>query len=211
MLTHLQFPYALFALPATLEAQWDSPAFAPYKAAFPAEHSTSPSALAAHVRDLMSRDVKVSYLKSLQGYLWEAGYASGALRAPLFADVAPRIAAWRAGGARVIIYSSGSVAAQRLLFRHTAGEPADLTPQMADFFDTVNAGPKTEAASYARIAARHADVPAAEWLFLSDNVAEVEAAQQAGMQSVVVERPGNAELGEEARRRHRVVRNFDEL
>lgn len=211
-----QFPYALEALPETLKNEWDSPEFAPYRAAFPAEHAGSPAALEAHVRDLTSRDVKASYLKSLQGRLWEAGYESGALRAPLFADVPPRLAAWRRNGVRVIIYSSGSVAAQKLLFRHTDADggdfaAGDITPAIADYFDTVNAGPKTEASSYAKIAARHADVPVGEWLFLSDNVREVEAAKEAGMQSFVVERPGNAELSEEARNRHRVIRSFDEL
>lgn len=161
----------------------------------------------------MSRDVKISYLKSLQGYLWESGYKNGELKAPLFPDVAPKIASWRKGddAVQIMIYSSGSVAAQKLLFRHTNWEPADLTPEITDFFDTVNAGPKTEASSYRKIASKHADIPVSEWLFLSDNVKEVEAAKEAGMQSVVVERPGNAELLEEARRRHRVIRSFDEL
>ena len=160
----------------------------------------------------MSRDVKVSYLKALQGHLWQAGYASGSLRAPLFPDVAPALAAWRAAGAQVMIYSSGSVAAQKLLFRHTDGEPADLTGGIADYFDTVNAGPKTERRSYEVIASRHPECgPVGGWLFLSDNEREVAAAKEAGMQSVVVDRPGNAEVGAEERRVHRVVRSFGEL
>ncbi|KAL2022287.1 hypothetical protein VTK56DRAFT_5685 [Thermocarpiscus australiensis] len=205
------FPYALEALPNTLKTQWDSPEFAQYRDAFPREYAASQEAFTEHVRDLMARDVKIPYLKSLQGYLWESGYKNGELKAPLFQDVAPKIAAWRRDGVQVMIYSSGSVAAQKLLFRHTNGEPADLTPEIADFFDTVNAGPKTEPSSYARIASEHADVPASEWLFLSDNVREVEAAKQAGMQSFVVERPGNADLSEEARQKHRVIKSFDEL
>jgi enolase-phosphatase E1 len=183
------------------------------------------------VRDLMARDVKIAYLKALQGYLWEAGYASGALRAPLFADVAPKVREWTSsssssgtgdgagddgkgeggGGARVMIYSSGSVPAQKLLFRHTNGEPADLTGSITDYFDTVNAGPKTERASYERIAAKYPEVPVAEWLFLSDNVREVEAAREAGMRACVVQRPGNAELAEDVRGRLEVVESFEEL
>lgn len=161
--------------------------------------------------DLMSRDVKVSYLKSLQGYLWETGYHNGQLKAPLFPDVGPKFASWTQDGVRIIIYSSGSVAAQKLLFKHTNGDPADLTPAIADYFDTVNAGLKAEASSYDKIAAQHADIPADEWLFLSDNVKEVEAAKRAGMQSFVVQRPGNAELPEGAREQHRVVESFAEL
>jgi enolase-phosphatase E1 len=162
----------------------------------------------------MSRDVKIAYLKSLQGYLWQAGYASGALKAPLFPDVAPQIAAWiERDGAKVMIYSSGSVAAQKLLFKHTNGEEplADLTGVISDYFDTVNAGPKTEPASYEKIAGKYPEVPVGEWLFLSDNVREVEAARAAGMQSCVVERPGNAEVSAEERGRNRVVRSFAEL
>lgn len=224
-----QFPYALSALPTTLEQEWSSPSFARYRDAFPPEHAGSPAALEAHVRDLMSRDVKIAYLKSLQGYLWENGYASGALKAPLFPDVVPRIRQWAAtrststsegagddAGSEekgsVMIYSSGSVPAQKLLFKYTntADEP-DLTGYLADYFDTVNAGPKQEAASYTRIAAAHPEVPVGRWLFLSDNVREVEAALEAGMQSYVVVRPGNAPLTPEEEARHRVVRSFEEI
>ena len=118
----------------------------------------------------MSRDVKASYLKSLQGYLWEKGYRTGQLKAPLFPDVAGHMASWRKDRIRVMIYSSGSVPAQKLLFRHTNGTPPDLTPLITDFFDTVNAGPKMEAASYEKIANKYKRYPTGEWLFLSDNV-----------------------------------------
>ncbi|KAK4223708.1 enolase-phosphatase E1 [Podospora fimiseda] len=161
----------------------------------------------------MSQDLKISYLKSLQGYLWESGYKFGELKSPLFPDVTPKLAAWRnEQGAKLMIYSSGSVAAQKLLFRHTDGEPSDLTAWLDDYFDTVNAGPKTEAASYTKIVGHHPELGSAgDWLFLSDNVKEVEAAKQAGLQSIIVERPGNAELSEEARAKHRVVTSFDQI
>lgn len=164
-----------------------------------------------HVKDLMSRDVKISYLKSLQGYLWETGYRNGELRAPLFPDVAPKFSSWTKEGVCIIIYSSGSVAAQKLLFAHTNGDTADLMPMIANYFDTVNAGLKTEPASYKKIVSSYPQHPSHEWLFLSDNVKEVEAAKQAGMQSFIVERPGNAELSEETRAQHRVIKSFEEL
>jgi enolase-phosphatase E1 len=208
----VQFPYALRALPETLRTKWDSPEFAQYRNAFPAEHSSSPEALEAHVQNLMSRDVKISYLKSLQGYLWEAGYRTGEIKSPLFPDVAPKFKSWTEEGKQIVIYSSGSVAAQKLLFRHTNGEPADLTPVIADYFDTVNAGPKMEAASYEKIMSQHpvSDGPSG-WLFLSDNVKEVEAAKAAGMQSFVVQRPGNAPLPEGTEAKHKVISDFTEL
>jgi enolase-phosphatase E1 len=198
-------------LPETLRSKWDEPEFAQYRDAFPPEHSTSPAALADHARDLMSRDVKIAYLKSLQGYLWENGYATGEIKAPLFPDVAPKLASWHGEGKPIMIYSSGSVPAQKLLFRYTNGDPSDLIPLLTDFFDTVNAGPKMEASSYEKIQAKHPEYPFDEWLFLSDNVKEVEAAKQAGMQSYIVERAGNAELSPEARTQHRVITSLDEI
>ncbi|KAI0377800.1 enolase-phosphatase E1 [Hypomontagnella monticulosa] len=206
------FPYALRVLPETLKTQWNNPAFAKYRDAFPAEYSSSRDALEAHVRDLMQKDVKISYLKSLQGYLWEAGYASGDLKAPLFPDVAAKLSEWRHKGITVMIYSSGSVAAQKLFFGHTDASPSsDLTPHIADWFDTVNAGLKTDTSSYETIASKHPESPPAEWLFLSDNVKEVDAAIQAGMRSVVVQRPGNAPLPPDVPQRLRVIETFDAL
>lgn len=159
----------------------------------------------------MKRDVKVPYLKSLQGYLWESGYKSGALKAPLFPDVPAKLEAWESEGVNIMIYSSGSVPAQKLLFRHTNASRADLTPMIADFFDTVNGGLKTERSSYERIASKHCRFPPDQWLFLSDNVREVEAAKDAGMRSIVVQRPGNAALPEDVQTKHRVIRDFGEL
>ncbi|KAH9900634.1 enolase-phosphatase E1 [Xylariomycetidae sp. FL2044] len=205
------FPYALEVLPKTLENQWDDPKFAKYREAFPAEFSTSKEALRDHVKDLMARDVKISYLKSLQGYLWEEGYASGDLKAPLFPDVAAAIATWHKKGLKIMIYSSGSVPAQKLLFKHTNADPSDLTPLISDWFDTVNAGLKTETSSYETIAGKHSDVAAGEWLFFSDNVKEVDAAIAAGMQSMVVQRPGNAALPADVYGRLQVIETFDLL
>jgi enolase-phosphatase E1 len=93
-----------------------------------------------------------------------------------------------------MIYSSGSIAAQKLLFAHT--DSGDLTPLLTDYFDTTTAGPKTESKSYRTIAARYPEWKAREWLFLSDNVREVRAALEAGMRACVVRRPGNPPLGE---------------
>ncbi|KAF7548644.1 hypothetical protein G7046_g8594 [Stylonectria norvegica] len=188
------FPYALDSLPKVLDREWDSPDFAPYRDAFPEEYRSSRSAFEAHVRDLVARDVKISYLKGLQGHLWLQGYRTGEILAPLFPDVAPFIQAAHAAGKKIIIYSSGSVPAQKLLFGHTDAQPSDLTPLISDWFDTVNAGPKTDVASYSTILSRYPEFDAARWTFLSDNLQEVEAAIQSGMRSFPVTRPGNAPL-----------------
>jgi len=205
------FPYASKALPATLANKWNDESFRPYRDAFPAEHRSSPEAFKAHVEDLMAQDLKVGYLKSLQGYLWLSGYESGELKCPIFPDAVSAMRAWHELGINIIIYSSGSVAAQKLLFQYTDGEPSDLQPLILDYFDTLNAGPKTDPRSYKKIVATHAQWDLPGWLFLSDNVKEVEAARGAGMHAAVVVRDGNAPLSAEEQANQKIIHSFDEL
>ncbi len=136
----------------------------------------------------MDLDRKTTALKSLQGKIWEAGYATGELKADVFDDVPDALARWTAAGLAVAIYSSGSVPAQRLLFGHT--HRGDLTPHLSAFFDTTT-GPKQERASYARIAEALGLAPEAV-LFATDVVEEALAARAAGMRAVIMDRPGNA-------------------
>jgi len=187
----MQFPYALEVLDRDLSKLWNDANFKPYKSTFPEEYQATPKAFADHVKALVAEDVKAPYLKGLQGFLWEEGYKNGQLRAPLFTDVAPSLATWKSAGILTAVYSSGSVPAQKLFFGHTNAEPSNLTGFIADWFDTVNAGPKTDAASYATIMSKFPATTASQWLFLSDNLAEVEAALASGMQSLPVMRPGN--------------------
>jgi enolase-phosphatase E1 len=114
----LQFPYALKALPDVLASKWEDDEFKLYRDAFPEDFRDSPEALQAHVEDLTQRDVKIAYLKNLQGYLWKTGYETRAYSTPLFPDVAPKLKQWKEEGIDLAIYSSGSVFAQRLLFGH---------------------------------------------------------------------------------------------
>jgi enolase-phosphatase E1 len=163
----------LTSLDRILSTQWDHPSFTPYRDAFPAEHRTSPSALRSHVHDLVTRDVKIAYLKNLQGHLWLQGYESGEIRCPLFPDVHPFFLSWREKEIPIVIYSSGSVPAQKLLFQYTNTKPnEDLRPLIRDYFDTVNAGFKQEKGSYIKIAGTRKE-EIGKWLFLSDRVEEV--------------------------------------
>ena len=129
-------------------------------------------------------DRKVTPLKALQGMIWAGGYASGELVAHLYDDAIAALKRWAAVGMPVYVYSSGSIAAQKLYFAHTAA--GDLTPCLAGYFDTTT-GPKQDAESYRRIASAIGR-PAAELLFLSDVTAELTAATAAGFQAVQVRR-----------------------
>lgn len=77
-----------------------------------------------------------------------------------------------------------SVPAQKLLFAHT--NAGDLTALFAGFFDT-EVGGKREAGSYRAIADRLGTSPG-EILFLSDVVAELDAARDAGLRTVLLDR-----------------------
>lgn len=129
---------------------------------------------------------KVQPLKTLQGMIWRAGYESGAIRGPVFADAVEQLRSWAARGVAAFIYSSGSVAAQKLLFRHS--DHGDLLPLIAGHFDAACGG-KLEAASYDRIAAAIGE-PAAKLTFFSDHVGELIASRRAGLRAVRVARPG---------------------
>ncbi|HEY7058043.1 MAG TPA: acireductone synthase [Vicinamibacterales bacterium] len=158
-----------------------------------------------YVEWLMDRDRKSTALKELQGLIWEDGYRRGELTGEIFPDVAPALERWHRQAIGAGIFSSGSVLAQRRLFGHsTAG---DLTPLLRWYFDTTT-GSKRDHASYDRIA-RSMGLPADAIVFVSDVVEELDAAREAGMQTRLSLRPGNAP--QPAGHGHRPVRGFDEL
>jgi enolase-phosphatase E1 len=138
---------------------------------------------------LMDDDVKSTGLKKLQGLVWESGFASGEMVAHLYDDVAPAIEAWKAAGIDVRIYSSGSIYAQKLFFGHSVA--GDLLPHFSGHYDTT-IGHKQESESYSKIAADW--IEASQILFISDVAAELDAAQTAGMQTMLSLRPGNKEV-----------------
>lgn len=139
------------------------------------------------LRDWMARDEKVTPLKTLQGLIWRQGFEAGALRGHLWPDVPACLRAWAAAGIALHVYSSGSVAAQRLLFGHSAA--GDLTPLLSGFHDT-RTGPKRDAASYRTIAAA-IGAPTDAILFLSDVAEELDAAAAAGMRTCQLVRAGD--------------------
>ncbi|CAL9623955.1 Enolase-phosphatase E1 [Actinosynnema sp. ALI-1.44] len=133
----------------------------------------------------MDADQKVTPLKTLQGLIWQRGYAVGDLVAEFFPDVVPALRKWHEDGVRLAVFSSGSVAGQVAFFGHTT--EGDLRGLFEHHFDTVNAGPKREAASYRKIAEA---LGSDDITFYSDVPAELHAAAEAGWQTVGVARPG---------------------
>lgn len=132
----------------------------------------------------IAEDQKITPLKELQGRIWEAGYKSGELVGHIYEDAVHGLKRWKEEGLKLYVYSSGSVAAQKLIFGHT--EHGDLTPLFSGYYDT-NIGGKKEADSYSAIAT-DIGVKAANILFLSDSTEEIDAAKAAGMQAITLDR-----------------------
>ncbi|MEB3320402.1 MAG: acireductone synthase [Cyanobium sp.] len=163
-----------------------------------------PAAVAAYLRLLIRQDRKLTALKELQGLIWEDGYACGELTAPLFEDVANALRTWQAAGMVLAVYSSGSVKAQQLLYGHSSG--GDLRHLFCYWFDT-RTGPKQQSQSYRDIAAAMTVAPESI-LFISDALAECEAAHNSGMAVLFSDRAGNPHRDPGP---FKAIRNYNEL
>jgi enolase-phosphatase E1 len=146
-----------------------------------------PDAAAAYLALLIRQDRKLTALKDLQGQIWTIGYANGELVAPLYGDVPPALRRWHQAGVCLAVYSSGSVTAQQLLYAHS--NAGDLRCLFSHWYDT-RTGAKQDVLSYQRIAQAMATTAAAV-LFISDSLAECQAAAGSGMAVLFSDRPGN--------------------
>ncbi len=134
----------------------------------------------------IDEDKKATPLKALQGLIWQSGYLSGELKSHIYPDVLPALQQWHQQGIELGIYSSGSVAAQKLLFGYS--DFGDLTQLFSHYFDT-NVGHKQSREAYQQIA-KALDTTPSELLFLSDVVAELDAAKLAGFSTIQLHRDG---------------------
>lgn len=186
------FPYAYQKLPAFVRANLQNPEVE--KALELTQQSLQEEGLPAQSTDdlvagllsWITADRKHPALKSLQGLIWEEGYVSGGFKGHIYPDVLPALERWKQEGLRLGIYSSGSVAAQKLLFGYSVY--GDLNPFFEAYFDTA-VGHKREVHAYETIA-NQLNLSPAEILFLSDVEAELDAAKAAGMQCLQLLRPG---------------------
>lgn len=191
------FPYARQRLPAFIVTHEDRPEVQHWLH----EAAREAGLVSAEQQEMIElligwidADRKSTALKALQGMIWEEGYRSGEFRAHVYPDAVTRLREWHARGVPLYVYSSGSVAAQKLFFSHS--DAGDLGPLFSGYFDT-ETGAKREAESYRRIA-ESIGVASPEILFLSDIVEELDAAASAGMRTTLLARapthcpPGSA-------------------
>lgn len=171
--------------------------------------SDDDAAIVAALRQWIDEDRKHTALKAIQGLLWQTGYAQQDFKAHVYPDAVRQLRHWNADGHPLYVYSSGSVAAQKLFFAHS--EAGDLLPLFSGHFDTESGG-KRETQSYRTICQAIGAAPA-EVLFLSDVVEELDAAREAGLQTVLVDRREDYPTPRtgEATGGHRRVESFSEL
>ena len=204
------FPYARARFRAYLTEHADEPATQRLLADVRTEigePDADTERIVAALEDWTDRDVKATPLKTLQGWIWDDGFARGDLTSHFFADVVPELRRWHDAGLELAVFSSGSVDAQRAWYAHTPD--GDLTSLISAHFDTANAGPKKEPDSYRKIAAALAIEPD-EILFLSDVQGELDAARAAGWETIGVRRAGEpaeaAGIGD-----HREIATFHQV
>ncbi len=179
------FPYARRALPGFVAARGQEPEVRAWLDAVGEETGAADdAAIVATLQAWIDADRKHTALKALQGMIWADGYRDADFTAHIYPDAAEALQRWHAAGERMAVYSSGSVPAQKLFFGHS--DAGDLTGLFSAWFDT-EIGGKREASSYTRIA-EALQVAPAELLFLSDVVAELDAAREAGLGTVLVDR-----------------------
>lgn len=184
------FPYARRALPAFIASRGGEPEVRKWLGVVAAELGGAPddAALVATLQRWIDEDRKHTALKALQGLIWATGFRERAFTAHMYPDAVQALRAWHAAGIPLYVYSSGSVAAQQLLFGFS--DAGDLTPLISGWFDT-EVGGKREAQSYRAIASQLAaqtGTAAEQLLFLSDVVEELEAARAAGLQTALLDR-----------------------
>jgi len=210
------FPYAEERLRDFMLAHYESPEICQIVTGlfkeYEHEHEAAPAwfveedmeGAISYLEWLIEKDRKSTGLKAVQGLIWKSGFESGQIKGEVYPDVPAALEHWTQAGLKVYIFSSGSVLAQTLLFRHsTAG---DLGQFLSGYFDT-QTGPKRESGSYLAIAAA-VGIDPGEILFVSDVLEELTAAHDAGMDVRLAVRPGNKAVTAHS---FEVLRSFDEL
>lgn len=183
------FPYARERIGPYLRANWENPVIQEQLEAIRNTTNQPNLSLEEIITQLIQwidEDQKITPLKTIQGLLWEEGYQQGDFQGHIYPDAVTMLQKWHQDKIALYVYSSGSVQAQKLLFAHTPY--GDLTPLFQGYFDT-RIGAKTEVESYQRIA-QNLKIPIDRILFLSDRLAELDAARQAGFQTRWLVREG---------------------
>ena len=220
--SNILFPFAKQELTSYIKKHWDksaenkpiqeataewkndqSPESARLKKQLDQQQINEIDGLIQYLNHLISIDKKSTALKDIQGKIWEYGYINGELKSQLFPETAECLSQWHEQGWVLSVYSSGSIQAQQLLYRHSPA--GNLENLFSHWFDT-RTGPKKSTESYTTIAKHLHTSPNNVW-FVSDNGAECDAARSAGMQTLFSLRDGNPDRNP---RDHMVIESLRE-
>lgn len=138
----------------------------------------------------IQQDRKHTGLKQIQGMIWEMGYKSGEIKGHVYPEVLDVFQKINENKINIAIYSSGSVLAQKLLFKFSC--LGDMSPLIKDYFDT-QVGIKSDSRSYEKIITQFKASPA-DVLFLSDVPLELHAAEKIGLNVLQVVRASDGTL-----------------
>lgn len=134
-------------------------------------------------------------LQSIEEKIWTVGYQSGQIVSAFFVDVFPAFQRWTAARKSIYIFSSVGVQGQSLLFHYS--KSGDLTPYISRYYDTT-LGAKHEPESYRILVKKIATtissektIEAKDILFISDSVAELQAAATIGIKGLLANRLNN--------------------
>ncbi|WP_125783408.1 acireductone synthase [Pseudoalteromonas rubra] len=183
------FPYAADKLPEFVTQHADTPEVRTQLDAVRTELGEPQASLERVITSLLNwiaEDKKITPLKQLQGMIWQHGYQNGDFTGHIYPDAYQFLCAEHDAGKALYVYSSGSVQAQQLLFAHS--DYGDMRPMFSSYFDT-RVGAKQQPEAYQTIVSQ-LSFAAHEILFLSDVVAELDAAKAAGMQTLQLWRDG---------------------
>lgn len=154
------------------------------------------AAALANVLAQMNNDRKSTALKQLQGHIWHHGFVSGEMQGDIYDDALEAFNKWKPT-TPIFIYSSGSIAAQKLLFGYN--KHGNLGEYLKGHFDTT-IGSKLEKESYNNIfneiLKQYPGVDKKQVLFGTDNIKEAIAADEAGFSTFLSVRADTLPLPE---------------
>jgi enolase-phosphatase E1 len=139
---------------------------------------------------LVDVDRKSPVLKELQGEIWKNGYESGEIKSNIFSDTLDFFKAIKNDNHEICIYSSGSILAQKLIFKYS--NLGDLSQYISKYFDT-GVGSKREEKSYLNIL-NHLNAKSDEVVFFTDIYEEAHASSAVGITPYILMRDGNVPI-----------------
>lgn len=165
------------------------------------EQLNSTNEIIAKLKEWSLADKKITPLKAVQGVIWAEGYKNGDLKGHVYNEVAGLLKKWNDNHIKLGVFSSGSIAAQKLLFGYSTS--GDLTVHFSNYFDTTT-GNKRDSETYNKISTA-LNLEPASILFLSDITEELVAAKNAGFQTIQLVREGNTANWD------RIAKNFHDV